>query len=94
MTRIEVYSSPFCRYCWRARAILRKKEVVFELIRIPLILGWKPSVRNFREMVERTGGETTIPQIFVDGQHLGDEETMAALEREGRLDTALKIAAD
>ena len=45
-----------------------------------------------KEMVERSGGQTTVPQIFVDGEYLGDEETMAALEKEGKLDAALKVA--
>ncbi len=39
----------------------------------------------------RTGGATTVPQIFVDGEHLGDEETLAELEQQGKLDAALKI---
>jgi glutaredoxin len=43
-------------------------------------------------MVERTGGQTTVPQIFVDGDYLGDEETMAALDKCGALEKALKIA--
>ena len=56
-----------------------------------MIMGWKPPVKNYKEMVERTGGQTTVPQIFVDGEYLGDEETMAALEKRGELDAALKI---
>ena len=48
-------------------------------------------LRNYKEMVERSGGQTTVPQIFVDGEYLGDEETMVALEKRGELDAALKI---
>ena len=48
-----------------------------------MIMGWKPPVKNYKEMVERTGGQITVPQIFVEGEYLGDEETMAALEKRG-----------
>lgn len=58
---------------------------------VPLILGWKPPTRNYKEMVERSGGQTTVPQIFVDGEYLGDEETLQALEQRGELEAALKI---
>ena len=91
MSRIVMYSSYLCPYCWTAKAILRNKGIEYELKGVPMIMGWKPPVRNYKEMVERTGGETTLPQIFVDGHYLGDEEKMAALETRGELDEALKI---
>lgn len=58
---------------------------------VPLILGWKPPTQNYKEMVERSGGQTTIPQIFVDGDYLGDEDTLRALEEKGELERALKM---
>ena len=54
-------------------------------------MGIKFPTRNYRDMVQRTGGERTIPQIFVDEQYLGDEETLAELERQGKLDQALGV---
>jgi len=60
---------------------------------VPMILGWKPPTRAYREMVERSGGCTTVPQIFVDGEHLGDEEVLQSLAERGQLQNALKIGA-
>ena len=92
MARVVMYSSYLCAFCWVAKAMLKKKGVEYELKGVPMIMGWKPPGKNYKEMVERTGGQTTVPQIFVDGEYLGDEETMAALEKCGALDKALKIA--
>jgi glutaredoxin 3 len=93
VARVEIYASRLCVYCWIARWLLYKKGVAYEIKRVPLILGWKPPTRTYREMVARSGGERTIPQIFVDGEHLGDEEKLQELERRGELDRALKIGA-
>ncbi len=92
MAGVVMYSSYLCVFCWLAKAMLKKKGVQYELRGVPMIMGWKPPVKNYKEMVERTGGQTTVPQIFVDGEYLGDEETMAALEKRGELDAALKIS--
>ena len=91
-SRVELYGSIFCPYCWKAKGLLRRNGVEFVEIPILMILGWKLPTARFREMVDRAGGERTIPQIFVDGRHLGDEETLEALERQGQLDTALGIS--
>ncbi len=58
-----------------------------------MILGWNPPTRAYREMVERSGGCTTVPQVFVDGEHLGDEEVLQSLAESGQLQRALKISA-
>jgi len=92
MAKVVMYSSYLCVYCWMAKAMLSRKGVEYEVRGVPLIMGWKPPVKNYKEMVERSGGQTTVPQIFVDGEYLGDEETMSALEKRGELDAALKIA--
>ena len=58
-----------------------------------MILGWKPPTRAYRGMVERSGGCTTVPQVFVDGEHLGDEEVLQSLAESGQLQRAPKISA-
>ena len=58
-----------------------------------MILGWKPPTRAYREMVERSGGCTTVPRVFVDGEHLGDEKVLQSLAESGQLQRALKISA-
>ncbi|MGY8823676.1 MAG: glutaredoxin domain-containing protein [Candidatus Latescibacterota bacterium] len=91
MSQIEIYSSRLCPYCWEARFLLKRKGVSYTIKGVPLILGWKPPTQNYKEMVERSGAQTTIPQIFVDGEYLGDEDTLRALEEKGELERALKM---
>lgn len=93
MAHIEIYLSRLCIYCWQARRILDAQGVSYQIKGVPMILGWKPPTRTYREMVERSGGCTTVPQIFVDGVHLGDEEALQSLDRQGQLQSALKIGA-
>ena len=91
MVRIEIFLSRLSIYCWQARRILDAQRVSYQTKGVPMILGWKPPTRAYREMVERSGGCTTVPQVFVDGEHLGDEEVLQSLAREGQLRRALKI---
>ena len=79
MARIEIYSSLLCPYCYRAKKLLDAKGVDYEEIDLML----KPWRRA--EMIERSGGRTSVPQIFVDGSHLGNCQEMLALEAAGRL---------
>lgn len=90
MADIEVYSSAWCPYCWAARRLLRGKGVRFRRIPIRMYFGIKLPTRAYREMVVRTGGDTTVPQIFVDGRYLGTDDTLWELEKAGRLDQALQ----
>lgn len=86
MADIEIYTSPFCPFCYRAKALLKKKGVAFREIDVMM----RPGRRT--EMSERADGRDTVPQIFVDGRHLGDCTEIYQMEAEGRLDAALKLA--
>jgi len=86
MAKVEIYSTSWCGYCVRARGLLRKKGVPYEDIDVEV----EPGRRN--EMIARSGGRTTVPQIFIDGAHIGDSEDLAALERAGKLDALLGLA--
>ncbi len=86
MTRVEIYSSLLCPYCYRAKKLLDAKGVDYEEIDLML----KPWRRA--EMIERSGGRTSVPQIFVDGSHLGNCQEMLALEAAGRLAPILEAA--
>ena len=84
MANVVMYAKTTCPYCHRARALLDEKGVQnLELI----LIDRDPSRRP--EMIERTGGRTTVPQIFIDGQHVGGCDDLMALERAGRLDPLL-----
>jgi glutaredoxin 3 len=83
VARVEVYSSIFCPYCARARALLERKGVAFETID----LMEQPGRRS--EMIERAGGRTSVPQIFINGEHVGGCDDLHALDGAGELDAKL-----
>ncbi len=86
MARVEIYSTMFCGYCARAKGLLDRKGVVYENIDVIE----DPSKRE--EMLARSGGRQTVPQIFIDGEHIGGSDELLALERAGKLDAKLGIA--
>jgi glutaredoxin 3 len=86
MARVEIYSTMFCGYCARAKSLLDKKGV--DYVEIDII---EDSAKR-DEMVERAGGRQTVPQIFIDGEHIGGSDDLYALERAGKLDAKLGIA--
>lgn len=81
--KVEIYSSPFCGYCARAKGLLRRKGVDF----VEYDVLERPELRE--QMVARAGGRTTVPQIFADGKHLGGSDDIHALDVEGKLDAIL-----
>ena len=85
MVEIEIYTTPFCPFCVRAKSLLKSKGVEFKEIDVMM----RPGRR--KEMTERAGGRHTVPQIFVDGDYLGDCTDIHNMNSEGRLDAALKI---
>jgi glutaredoxin 3 len=87
MAKIEIYTSPICGYCHRAKALLDKKGVPFTEIDVY----GDPSARD--EMVKRAQGRRTVPQIFIDGRHIGGCDEIYALESAGKLDQLLTAPA-
>lgn len=83
MSKVEIYTRPFCGYCARALSLLNAKGADFQEIEA----GMDPALRN--QMIERAGGRSTFPQIFIDGQHIGGCDDLMALESQGRLDPLL-----
>lgn len=83
MAKIEIYTKAFCGYCARAKALLDRKGADYE--EFDLTMGGPKRA----EMIQRANGGTTVPQIFIDGEHIGGSDDLAALEREGRLDALL-----
>jgi glutaredoxin 3 len=81
--KIEIYTSPWCGYCARAKRLLGEKGVEY----IEFDVTADTSKRD--EMVERAGGRQTVPQIFINGQHVGGSDELHALERAGKLDPML-----
>ena len=85
MSKIEMYTQPWCPYCSRAIALLQKKGVTFQEIDAP------HGTPQRREAIARSG-QTSVPQIFFDGQHIGGSDDLVALDRAGRLDPLLAAA--
>ena len=83
MAKVEMYTTMWCGYCARARSLLQRKGVAFEDIDVEA----DSSKRD--EMVKRAHGRTSVPQIFIDGVHVGGSDELAALERAGKLDPML-----
>ena len=83
MPRIVVYSSDWCPYCTRAKALLNKKRVAFEEIRVD----GQPQLRA--EMTKKAG-RTSVPQIWIDDVHVGGCDDLYALEQAGKLDPLLR----
>lgn len=84
MAHIEIYSSGFCGYCHRAKRLLASKGVAFEEIDVDMDFAKR------REMSARAGGRTSVPQIFIDGKHVGGCDDLHALDRQGDLDALLR----
>jgi len=84
---ITIYTKPYCPYCIRAVALLERKGVDFTEIEA----GFDPEKK--REMIERSGGRMTFPQIFIGQRHIGGCDDIMALEREGGLDPLLAAEA-
>lgn len=85
--KVEIYSSPFCGYCARAKSLLSRKGVDY----VDLDVLADSALRE--EMVARAGGRTSVPQIFIDGRHVGGCDDIHALDAAGKLDPLLKGAA-
>jgi glutaredoxin 3 len=83
MTRILLYTTPFCGYCRAAKQLLRGKGLDFEEIDVAF------DAEKRAEMIERAHGLRTVPQTFIHGRHVGGYDELAALEREGKLDAWL-----
>jgi len=85
LAEIEIYTSPFCGFCHAAKRLLDKKGVPYTEIDVMM----SPSKR--KEMTERSGGQRTVPQIFVDGEHLGDCQDIMAMDMDDELGPRLGL---
>ena len=83
---IQIYTSPLCGYCHAAKRLLQSKSVEF----LEIDLANEPDRRE--EMVQRANGGRTVPQIFIDENHVGGCDDLYALERAGKLDLLLQVS--
>ena len=83
MAKVEIYATMFCGFCYRAKRLLDTKGIAYDEIDVTM----NPVRRG--EMRERAGGQNAVPQIFIDGRHIGGSDELLALEAEGGLDLLL-----
>lgn len=83
MAKVEIYTTIFCPYCVRAKALLDSKGIAYEEHDAP------HGSQARHDAIQRSGGRTTVPQIFINGQAIGGSDELVALERAGRLDPLL-----
>jgi len=83
MADVLVYMRPTCGYSQRAMSLLRKKGVQFETVDISA----NPERRQ--EMIDRSNGRSTVPEIFINGRHIGGCDDLMELEGSGQLDPML-----
>ena len=83
MPKIEIYTKFMCPYCARAIALLTRKGAIFEEHDISM------GGPDRAVMLERSGGRTTVPQIFIGERHVGGSDDLAALDAGGELDALL-----
>jgi glutaredoxin 3 len=86
MQPVEIYTTQWCGFCHAAKRLLTQKGIAFDEIDVELA----PSRRA--EMIQRSGGGRTVPQIFVGGRALGGCQELYALDRAGKLDPLLEAA--
>ncbi|HEY8190940.1 MAG TPA: glutaredoxin 3 [Alphaproteobacteria bacterium] len=81
MTKVEIYSLTVCPWCVHAKTFLNSKKIPFTEILID------KDIDGGRDKLEKlTGGERTVPQIFIDGKHIGGYDELVALGRDGKLE--------
>lgn len=88
MAAVTIYTRPLCPYCVRAVSLLKRKEVAFE----DIDAGFDASKKQ--EMVQRSNGARTFPQVFVGDIHVGGCDELMALEKSGKLDDLLREQGD
>lgn len=86
MAEVEIYTTMLCPYCHRAKKLLKNKGVDFSEIDVMM------QPRRKSEMISRAQGQRTVPQIFIDGRHIGGCDDLYALEAQGGLDALLRAS--
>ena len=84
--KVEIYTGSACGYCMRALRLLDSKNVTYEQIDTSMNSARRADMRS------RSGGRHTVPQIFIDNEHIGDCEELFRLENAGHLDRLLRVS--
>jgi len=85
MKKVKIYTTPYCPFCIRAKQLLKYKKINFDEIDL------SENPDKFEEMLSKSNGARTVPQIFVNGEHIGDCDHIHDLDQKGELDKILKV---
>ncbi|QRM36070.1 glutaredoxin 3 [Microvirga sp. VF16] len=83
MSEITLYTKSWCPYCASAKRLLTQKRASFTEINV------ETQPEKWAEMVQKAGGRTTVPQVFIDGRHIGGSDDLHAINRSGELDSLI-----
>ena len=85
MKKVKIYTTPYCPFCIKAKKLFKGKNINFEEVDL------SKNPEKFEEMINKSNGAKTVPQIFVNDTHIGDCDQIHELENKGELDKLLKI---
>jgi len=85
MKKVKIYTTPYCPFCIRIKNLMKKKQTSFQEIDLAI------NPEKFGEMLAKTNGARTVPQMFVNETHIGDCDHVHELDNNGELDKILGI---
>ena len=80
VNKVVIYTSSLCGFCYKAKCLLKRKNILFDEINIDI------NYEKKREMIIRSNGRTSVPQIFFDDQHIGGCDELCILDQENGLE--------
>ncbi len=80
VNKVIIYTSSLCGFCYKAKSLLKRKNILFDEINIDI------NYEKKREMINRSNGRTSVPQIFFDDQHIGGYDELYILDQKNRLE--------
>ena len=81
-----IYTTKFCSYCDMAKSLLKKREIDYQTIDVT------DSPEKRKMLIQRSGGLKTVPQIFIDGRHIGGFDALQKIDREGELEELIQAS--
>ena len=83
VNKVVIYTSSLCGFCYKAKSLLKRKNILFDEINVDI------NYEKKKEMINRSNGRKSVPQIFFDNQHIGGYDEVRALEKENKLQDLL-----
>ncbi len=85
MNKIKIYTTPYCPFCIKVKKLMKNKNISFEEIDLSI------NPEKFEEMISKSNGAKTVPQIFVNETHIGDCDYVHDLDNKDQLDKILGV---